>query len=87
MRRNNPSQITGRHGPGGDWPGVGGDWLNDFGRREPWAAHFARSGNFPKQPRNRSDTPMGPWPGELVIASVVITVAITRTKTIMIIIE
>ena len=42
-----------------------------FGRRGPWAAHFARSGNIPKQPCAGSNAPMGPWPGEFqVIRSV-----------------
>ena len=39
-----------------------------FGRRGPWAAHFARSGNnntTTKGTYERSNTPMGRWPGEL----------------------
>ena len=35
-----------------------------FRGREPWDAHFARSGNFPKRTGRGSNTPMGRWPGE-----------------------
>ena len=46
-------------------PRLGRPLRTYFSRRGPWAAHFARSGNIPKQPCTGSNTPMGPWPGEL----------------------
>ena len=42
----------------------------EFGRRRPWGALFARSGNnntTTKGTYERSNTPMGPWPGEFLI--------------------
>ena len=48
MRRQGPSQITGRHGLGGDLREVAAAASHLFRRRGPWGAHFARSGNFSK---------------------------------------
>ena len=50
-----------------------------FGRRGPWGAHFARSGNnnYTAQGSNgdlTSNTPMGPWPGELLRMAIIISI-------------
>ena len=74
MRRQDPSQITGRHSTEGDWEEVGGGLTNLLGPPRalgrPLCAVWKQQNNDPGN-LQRSNTPMGPWPGEFCTRPVI----------------
>ena len=70
MRRKNPSQITGRHDPAGDWREVGPTTCHLLCPQLALGRPTLRGLETKQHERGRyrrSNTPMGRWPGELLL--------------------